>query len=218
MLYARNRTTGKGEWRRLTITRSILALVVLGLAIGLLALPLLTQASSDGALNVRRDRLESGYRLRERAPAASSNSMNAAPVAPMFASITVDRTDDVAAASACTAAANDCSLRGAVTFANSNVGTTIVVPAGTYQLAIAGGAPEGFSGNNAIGDLDIRGNNTTISGAGAATTIIQQTQPNDRVIEVNPFLDANFTTSISDVTISGGHETTGIGGGGIISG
>ena len=138
--------------------------------------------------------------------------------APFFATITVDRTDDTAAASACTAAANDCSLRGAVAFANLNPGTTISVPAGTYQLNIAGGATEGFSGNNSIGDLDIRGNNTTITGAGAASTIIQQTAPNDRVIEVNPNLLASFNFSISDVTITGGKETTGVGGGGIISG
>ena len=137
---------------------------------------------------------------------------------PFFASITVDRTDDTAAASACTAAINDCSLRGAVAFANANPGTTIVVPAGTYQLNIAGGLGEGFSGNNSIGDLDVLGNNTIITGAGSATTIIQQTQPNDRVLEVNPFLDANFNFSISDVTITGGKETTAVGGGGIIGG
>jgi hypothetical protein len=137
---------------------------------------------------------------------------------PFFASITVDRTDDAAAASACTAAANDCSLRGSVAFANLNPGTTIVVPAGTYQLNIAGGAGEGFSGNNSIGDLDVTANNTIITGAGAATTIIQQTQPNDRVLEVNPFLAANFNFTISDVTITGGKETTAVGGGGIISG
>ena len=137
---------------------------------------------------------------------------------PFFASIDVDRTDDTAAAAACTAAANDCSLRGAVAFANVNPGTTILVPAGTYQLNIAGGAGEGFSGNNSIGDLDVTGNNTIITGAGAATTIIQQTQPNDRVLEVNPFLAASFNFSISDVTITGGKETTAVGGGGIISG
>ncbi len=74
------------------------------------------------------------------------------------------------------------------------------MPAGTYSLNIPGGAVEGFAGNNAIGDLDIRANNTIIAGAGAATTIIQQTQPNDRVIEVNPDLLANFDFSISDVT------------------
>jgi hypothetical protein len=138
--------------------------------------------------------------------------------APLLASITVDRTDDAPAASACTAAANDCSLRGAVAFANVNLATTIIVPAGTYQLNIPGGLGEGFSGNNSIGDLDITATNTSIVGAGAATTIIQQTQPNDRVIEVNPFLDASFVTSISDVTITGGKETTAACGGGIVGG
>jgi hypothetical protein len=193
------------------IARIALCLIVVsGFIIAALASAPFSEAS--------RGRLERDYRLRERAPAAASNRMNMATIAPMFASITVDRTDDAVAASACTAALNDCSLRGAVIFANSNPGTTIVLPAGTYQLNIPGGAPEGFSGNATIGDLDISANNTTISGAGAATTIIQQTQPNDRVIEVNPNLDANFTTTISDVTISGGHETTGVGGGGIISG
>jgi len=217
MVYARFRTTTKSEWRRLTVRRSILGLlIVAGLAIASLAWPLLSEASSARALNTSRDRLERGFRLRERAPAANAHKV---PLhAAMFVSITVDRTDDAAAASACTAAAGDCSLRGAVSFANSNPGTTIVVPAGTYQLTIPGGLAEGFSGNNAVGDLDITASGTTISGAGAGSTIIQQTQANDRVIEVNPFLDANFTASISDVTITGGHETTGVGGGGIISG
>ena len=137
--------------------------------------------------------------------------------APLLATITVDRTDDNASASACTAAPNDCSLRGAITFANMFPGTTVSVPAGSYNLTISG-AGEGFSGNNAIGDLDITGNNTSIVGAGAAVTIITQTTAGSRVIEVNPFIVANLTTSISGVTISGGTETTGVGGGGILSG
>src|SRR5690242_4644219 len=63
-----------------------------------------------------------------------------AGVQPVLAAgtITVDRTDDTAAASACTAAANDCSLRGAAIFANSNPGTTINIPSGTYSLTIDG--------------------------------------------------------------------------------
>jgi HYR domain-containing protein/immunoglobulin I-set domain protein len=134
------------------------------------------------------------------------------PVAP----IDVDRTDDDASANLCTAAPNDCSLRGAVSFANGLSGTTINLPAGTYNLTISG-AGEGFSGNNAIGDLDIRGNNTSIVGAGSAFTTIQQTT-SARVIEVNPFLNSGFNFSISGVTISGGQENTGVGGGGIISG
>ena len=158
------------------------------------------------------------HRIRMPAAAATANTAATANFPLPFAPIDVDRTDDTAAASACTAAPNDCSLRGAVAFANVNPGTTINVPAGTYQLNIPGGAPEGFTGNNAIGDLDIRADNTIIAGAGAATTIIQQTQPNDRVIEVNPDLLANFDFSISGVTITGGKETTAVGGGGIISG
>jgi hypothetical protein len=145
------------------------------------------------------------------------NTRDARMMSPMFAAISVDRTDDAVAAAACTAAANDCSLRGAVTFANLNPGTTINVPAGTYNLTISG-AGEGFSGNNLVGDLDITASNTSIAGAGAATTIIHQTTAGDRVIEVNPNLDAAFITSISGVTISGGTESTGVGGGGIISG
>src|ERR1044071_7394267 len=127
--------------------------------------------------------------------------------------IDVDRTDDTASAHLCTVAPNDCSLRGAVNFANLVPGATINLPAGTYNLTISG-AGEGFSGNNAIGDLDIRGSNTSIVGAGAATTIIHQTTT-DRVIEVNPFLDAGFNFSISGVTLSGGSETAGVGGGAI---
>jgi hypothetical protein len=93
--------------------------------------------------------------------------------------ITVDRTDDpsgaaLTAASACTGAANDCSLRGAHQFANNpaNNNTTISLPANTYILSINGSGAGGCDGNT-VGDL---GANQTMSitGAGAATTIIQQ--------------------------------------------
>jgi hypothetical protein len=157
------------------------------------------------------------HRISVRGATAAKAHVAATNLLP-FASITVDRTDDAFGASACTAAVNDCSLRGAVAFANLNPGTTINVPAGTYSLNIPGGATEGFNGDDSIGDLDITATNTAIIGAGAGTTIIQQTQPNDRVVEVNPFLDANFTFSISGVTISGGKETTAVGGGGMIAG
>ncbi|MDQ5846479.1 MAG: hypothetical protein M3539_14410, partial [Acidobacteriota bacterium] len=139
-------------------------------------------------------------------------------VSPLLVTITVDTTADVPVLSACTAAPADCTLRGAVEFANANPGTTISVPAGTYTLTIPGGAVEGFNGDNLIGDLDFRADNTVVIGAGASTTIIQQTAPNDRVIELNPFLDPDFDFSVSGVTISGGKETTFVGGGGIISG
>ena len=201
----------KRNFRHQTITGilaifSLLAILVFAIAPG--------SVSADAGRAERRN-----HRMRVPASAVAAHAAAApAHFALPFAAIDVDRTDDTVSASACTAAPNDCSLRGAVAFANLNPGTTINVPAGTYQLNIAGGAVEGFSGNNSIGDLDIRASNTSIVGAGAATTIIQQTQPNDRVIEVNPDLLANFNFSISGVTITGGKETTAVGGGGIISG
>ena len=67
--------------------------------------------------------------VRARMSSAEEYAPSSTMVTPMFAAITVDRTDDIAGASACTAAANDCSLRGAVAFANLNPGTTINVPA-----------------------------------------------------------------------------------------
>ena len=119
------------------------------------------------------------------------------------ATITVDRTDDTAAASACTAAPNDCSLRGAVVFANANAATTINIPAGLYELSIDGTSESGLCTNPSIGDLDVTMSNTIIMGAGPGTnpataTIIQQTTPHDRVVCVNPTLapDFNFTTTL----------------------
>src|ERR1041385_5246019 len=68
-----------------------------------------------------------------RTPAYAPVLASAALAGPV---IDVDRTDDDASQMACTAAANDCTLRGAIIFANSNPGTTINLPAGTYQLTI----------------------------------------------------------------------------------
>src|SRR6266478_5925870 len=58
---------------------------------------------------------------------------------PAFATtFDVDRTDDTGAATACTVAANDCSLRGAIIAANTDVSANSVMinlqPATTYNL------------------------------------------------------------------------------------
>lgn len=212
MLYSQTRRAKSRTARK---THRVLSIVAL-FAVSTATLFVVSVSSHSSPANRSR---EEGLRTNHRVIIRpSSGSLHSTPIAaPLVASITVDRTDDNFSASACTAAANDCSLRGAVAFANLNPATTINVPAGTYQLNISGSG-EGFNGDDSIGDLDITATNTAIVGAGAATTIIQQTQPNDRVIEVNPFLDAGFLTSISGITISGGHETTGVGGGGIIAG
>ena len=148
--------------------------------------------------------------------------------------ITVDRTDDpsggsLAAASACTAAGNDCSLRGALQFANlpSNNNTTISLPANTYILSTNGSGAGGCDGN-AVGDL---GANQTMSivGAGSATTIIRQTgtgpaNDGDRVMCMNEPFTLNLIYNFSGFTMVGGRDGTAagtgtaLGGGGIIGG
>ena len=114
------------------------------------------------------------------------------PAAPVYAAgtITVNTTADEYGAGAA------CSLREAVRTANNGAnfggctlsGTqpfTINLPAGTYQLIIAGA----LNDDNATGDLDFLVSGTALVGAGAASTIIQQTTA-DRVIDFNPTNDA----------------------------
>src|SRR5689334_2969869 len=149
-----------------------LLLIIAFLAVGGLSFAIMPRsavAGSSASPAAARTDERVNHRISVRGPVAQAHAA-AASLLP-FASITVDRTDDAAAASACTAAANDCSLRGAVAFANLNPGTTINVPAGTYSLNIPGGATEGFNGDDSIGDLDITATNTVIIGAGAGTTI-----------------------------------------------
>jgi hypothetical protein len=148
--------------------------------------------------------------------------------------ITVDRTDDpsgagLTAASACTVAINDCSLRGAIEFANlpQNNNTTISLPANTYILSINGTGAGGCDGNT-VGDL---GANRTMSivGAGAATTIIRQTgtgpaNDGDRVMCMDEPFTLDLIYSFSGFTMVGGRDGTSagggtaLGGGGIIGG
>ena len=133
------------------------------------------------------------------------------PSAPT-ATFEVDRTDDtnVAAAQGCTAAGNDCSLRGAITKANGAAGADVInVPAGTYTLTLANGGGSNED-NNAAGDLDILGS-VTITGAGQATTIIQAGTTNangiDKVFASNPICTSVVNTSISGLTARFGRNT-----------
>ena len=93
----------------------------------------------------------------------------------------------------------DLSLREAIIQSNATPGpNTIVVPAGTYKLTIAG------SGETAgqTGDLDIT-NSVTIQGAGSASTIINGNSL-DRVFYVLGSGSTVPVVSISGVTIEGG--------------
>src|SRR5258708_849637 len=94
---------------------------------------------------------------------------------PTFATtFDVDRTDDTAAATACTVAPNDCSLRGAIIAANADVSANPVIinlqPATTYNLTLANATQENAA---ATGDLDITTtlHTVTIAGGGPSTII-----------------------------------------------
>jgi hypothetical protein len=112
------------------------------------------------------------------------------------------------------------SLREAVIAVNNTATGAphrIILPTGTYQLTIDG-TGEDYPANPAVGDLDFTRSGTILDGAGASVTIIQQTKTHDRVIEVNPNLDVGFSFTANNLTIKGGRETTGIGGGGVVCG
>ena len=98
------------------------------------------------------------------------------------------------------------------------VNDTIIIPAGTYQLTIVG-IGEGLTpALPKIGDLDITVSGVTVQGAGASSTIIQQTSPQDRVFDVNVNFVGNFVFTLDGVTISGGREPSGVAGGGVFTG
>jgi hypothetical protein len=87
------------------------------------------------------------------------------------ATLTVDRTDDVASANACSGAPGDCSLRGAIIAANAAAGAEPVVinlqPSTTYNLTLTNATQENAA---ATGDLDITTtlHTVTIVGGGSS--------------------------------------------------
>lgn len=111
----------------------------------------------------------------------------------------------------------DCSLREAIIAANTNTATdacpagsptgsdTIILPAGTYELTLAG-----LSENNArTGDLDLN-SSLTIAGAGRSNTIIDANGL-DRVFHIT----LTDGVQLSDLTITGGDPGAAEVGGGI---
>ena len=105
----------------------------------------------------------------------------------------------------------DCSLREAILAANAHPGADeVMLPAGTYMLSFAG-AGTGNQGTLVIdddGSAATTDDALTLHGAGAATTIIQQTLFAKGVMEIQIGL-ANVV--IEDVTIRGGNNTDGAG-------
>jgi Abnormal spindle-like microcephaly-assoc'd, ASPM-SPD-2-Hydin len=93
------------------------------------------------------------------------------------------------------------SLRTAVCAVNnSGNGTfTVNVPAGTYNLSLKTG---GETGELFVGGTTAA--NISIIGAGASSTIINQTDGIDRLIETDPNFSGGIPVSISNLTLSGG--------------
>src|SRR5215831_8952253 len=151
---------------------------------------------------------------------ASSSSRQSASAAPMrYAAVpnpffattfNVDRTDDTAAvaARACTGAANDCSLRGAIIAANTAVGATPIIiqlqPATTYNLTLANASQENAA---MTGDLDITttAHSVTIQGGGASTVInasgLNSGSMRDRAFHLTA---SGVTAIFQDLTIENG--------------
>lgn len=121
------------------------------------------------------------------------------------ASFNVDTTLDNPALHNCSAAANDCSLRGAVGRANGTPGvdTIELQPGQTYVLDEPGVEYENISGSiDILEDVVIHGNGAAISANGI-----------DRPMAVNT-ASTTAGVEIDDLTLTGGHdEFDGAGGG-----
>src|SRR6185503_19929689 len=128
---------------------------------------------------------------------------------PMFTTtFDVDRTDDNAAATACTIAPNDCSLRGAIIAANANAGADPIVinlqAATTYNLTLSNASQENAA---ATGDLDITTSlhSVTVAGGGPLTVVdasgLSSGNARDRVFHVTA---SNVTAAFQDLTIRNG--------------
>ncbi len=128
----------------------------------------------------------------------------------------VNTTADIDTVGACaqnstiTSSGGTLSLREAVCEANNSGAATSVInlPAGTYDLAIST-----FGGNDSASsspELQVgiqSGNNITISGAGAGSTIIQQTALGSRIIEADQELAGNEPLAVQNLSLQLGNCT-----------
>ena len=143
---------------------------------------------------------------------ATCSLASAAPLPLFVTTFDVDRNDDIAGASACTVAPNDCSLRGAIIAANGDPNADPVIinlqPGTTYNLTLTNATQEN---NAATGDLDITTtlHSVTIAGGGSSgpnASIIDASALNtgnvrDRVFHIT---NSNITAIFQDVLIRNG--------------
>ena len=127
-------------------------------------------------------------------------------IAAPLATFTVDRADDNAGATACTGAANDCSLRGAVIASNSNgTGADIITFNAGINPTLTITSAGGFENAAATGDLDINGS-LTITGNGPTTisTTYTSTCGDCKVFGVGQNSTPGLAVSITGCTIQNG--------------
>ena len=108
MVHAQDKKSANGITRRTVTVFGLLVLSVLVFATAP-RLVVVNAKLSPTVVAARSERNNPRVSMR-----SAVTALMTAPAAPFFAIITVDRTDDAVGASACTAAASDCSLRGAV--------------------------------------------------------------------------------------------------------
>jgi hypothetical protein len=137
----------------------------------------------------------------------SLQSAQAIPTGELFY-ISVDTTEDDPARSTCDGAIdNDCSLRGAISFANASSSGSyihITIPPGMYAFEVNGPGEDA----NLTGDLDILGNFVYLEGAGTSLTTINALNM-DRVLD-----NHNGTLTVQHLKITQGQAPTGENGGG----
>ncbi len=114
----------------------------------------------------------------------------------------VDRTDDTAAATACTAAPDDCSLRGAIIAANTNLSADPVVinlqTATTYNLTLTNATQENAA---ATGDLDITTILHTVTIAGGGSSGLNASIINAGELNTGSMRDRAFHITAAGVTV-----------------
>ena len=122
----------------------------------------------------------------------------------------IDTVNACATNSSVTSPPSTLSLREAVCIANNNGLSTVIinVPAGTYDLAISTFGGNGSASSSPELQVGIQnGNNISIVGAGANSTIIQQTVSGSRIIEADEELAGNMPLAISNLTLQNGNCT-----------
>jgi hypothetical protein len=170
-----------------------------------LAWSLLTLAVLVGAsLNYTQSASSSSTKQHIAVPRAVPETSNLIPM--LATTFIVDRTDDTAAATACTAAPNDCSLRGAIIAANTDASASPVIinlqPATIYNLTLTNATQENAT---ATGDLDIVTTNheVTINGGGSTVSAagLNGGTSHDRVFHI---VSGANTVTFADMTIADG--------------